>query len=115
MKSVGAFGEKLASRYLKSKGYEVLGWNWTCRWGEIDLVTRFDDVLVFVEVKYRGSTGFGGPYSALSPKKLRSLHKAIDLYLAKIEKTDAVWRLDAVCLTKKPGKVEIEHFENILV
>src|SRR5499427_2382305 len=62
----GALGEKLACRYLKRNGYKILFRNFRGRsGGEIDVVCREDDTLVFVEVKTRASEGFGRPIEAI--------------------------------------------------
>ncbi len=108
------FGEKLALRYLISKGYRILEHNWTCWGGELDLIAQKNKTVVFVEVKYRTSTLYGSPHEYIDHKKKQRLLRSINLYLLKNHLFSVQWRLDAVCLTKKFGKVQIDHFENIL-
>jgi putative endonuclease len=66
-KSPGAWGEDLALRYLIQHGYTLLDRNYRTRRGEIDLIVRKDDILVFVEVKLRRQTAFGDPLEAVTP------------------------------------------------
>ena len=74
--AVGRFGEQLAAEHLVTAGLTVLATNWRCRSGELDLVARDGDVLVFVEVKTRTTLAFGDPAEAVGPAKaarIRSL------------------------------------------
>ena len=62
----GNKAEKLAERYLKKKGYKILDRQFVTRYGEIDLVAREGDEIVFVEVKARRSTAFGYPEESVT-------------------------------------------------
>ncbi|MET9796887.1 YraN family protein [Nocardiopsis alba] len=78
---LGRRGEELAARYLERNGMRVLARNWRAPHGagELDLVARDGSVLVFVEVKTRGSLRFGHPTEAVTPRKrsrLRALGRA---------------------------------------
>ena len=78
----GSEGEAVAGRYLKKKGYTILGQNYFCRFGEIDLIARDGGYVVFVEVKTRTSSGFAQAREAVTPAKQRKLRAAASLYLA---------------------------------
>ena len=65
----GAYWEQKAGAYLESIGYEILEYNFRCRMGEIDIIARDGDYLVFCEVKYRAGTGKGYPAEAVDLKK----------------------------------------------
>ena len=69
----GAWGEELALRYLTQQGYELVERNYRTRYGELDLVLRHQDTLVFAEVKLRRGTGLGHPLEALTPRKQASI------------------------------------------
>src|SRR5919201_38527 len=72
----GALGEKLACRYLKRNGYKVLFRNFRGRTGgEIDVVCRDRDTLVFVEVKTRGRENFGRPVEAVDRQKQKRISR----------------------------------------
>ena len=68
-------GEELAARYLAEQGWVVLDRNWRCTHGEIDLVARDGDCLVFCEVKTRRGLGYGSPTEAIAYAKLHRLRQ----------------------------------------
>ncbi|MBN9607353.1 MAG: YraN family protein [Actinomycetales bacterium] len=72
---LGLLGERLAERHLTRGGMELLDRNWRCSQGEIDLVLRDGDEIVFVEVKTRASVAFGHPLEAITPVKLARLRR----------------------------------------
>ncbi len=80
-RSIGNQYEQKAARYLEEQGYRILESNYRCKLGEIDLVARDREYLVFVEVKYRadGHSGYG--YEAVDGKKQRRIARAASWYL----------------------------------
>jgi len=70
-KELGKKGEEVAIRFLKKSGYRILSRNYVCKLGEIDVIAKEKDTLVFVEVKTRTSTTFGPPQLAVNPTKQR--------------------------------------------
>jgi putative endonuclease len=89
-------GERAAARYLKRRGYKVLLRNVRTRSGELDLVCRHRDVLVFVEVKTRGSFAYGRPLEALQREQRKRLVLAAQEYLAALEIPEIPFRFDVV-------------------
>jgi len=79
----GSQAEERACRYLKGLGYEIVARNWRCRFGEIDIVAREGDTLVFVEVKARSAGGFGGPAGSVDPAKQRRLIAAARWFIGR--------------------------------
>lgn len=79
---VGAAAERAACRRLREEGYRIVARNWRTRLGEIDIVARDGDVLVFVEVKSRSGPGFGGPEGAVDRPKQRRIVAAAGAFLA---------------------------------
>jgi len=77
----GRQAEERACRYLSGLGYEIVARNWRCRFGEIDIVARDGDTLVFVEVKARSGRGYGGPEGAVGPVKQGRLVAAARLFI----------------------------------
>ena len=69
----GARYEQTAGRYLETKGYQILEYNYRCRRGEIDIIARDQECLVFCEVKYRSGPGAGDAAEAVDAKKQRKL------------------------------------------
>lgn len=116
-KKLGRFGEKVAVLYLKEKGFRVIERNFrTKRWGELDVVTIYGDILVFVEVKTRTSKRYGEPYEALNFYKKRSLRRAARYYKLARPETPERLRFDLVSVLVDPFTKKLkslEHFENI--
>ncbi len=113
--SLGAAGEAIARRYLEERGLTWIESNWRCFAGEIDLVMRFRDELVFVEVKTRRGDGAGRAEESISISKGRKLLASGEWYLAAHpELGDPIWRIDLVAITlSRSGTVErITHIEN---
>ena len=72
-RTVGSHYETVAEQCLKKQGYKILERNFYCRQGEIDLIARDGEVLVFVEVKYRKSLNQGDPMEAVNDRKQRRI------------------------------------------
>jgi len=68
-KELGNKGEELAIRFLKKNGYRIIGRNYACKMGEMDIIAKEKDILVFIEVKTRTSATFGPPQLAVNPRK----------------------------------------------
>ena len=75
-RETGSRYEKQAAVFLEQKGYEILEMNFRCRRGEIDLVARDGEYLVFVEVKYRADLRCGRPAEAVTPAKIQRIRTA---------------------------------------
>ena len=77
----GQAGERAVAAYLEARGHRVIERNWRGQGGEIDLITRCDGTLHFVEVKTRSSDDFGGGWDALSDSKCRRIARTAEAYL----------------------------------
>lgn len=111
---LGRKGERLAARYLQRKGYRIVARNFHARQGEIDLVCRDGDSLVFVEVKTRTAGGLGLPEDAVNPTKRQRLLRAVAVYLAQLPELPPSYRLDVVGILSRPdGENEVVHYENV--
>lgn len=80
-RAVGSQYEKLATAYLLDKGYEVICNNYFCKLGEIDIIARDQEYLVFIEVKYRKTKQFGYPREAVTYQKRRHIIGAAKYFL----------------------------------
>lgn len=105
---LGAAGERRAQQYLANLGYGFVAANYRTRFGEIDLIMRDGDTLVFVEVKTRRARHQGYPEEAVTWFKLRHTVKAAEAYRIAYKHTGP-WRIDVVALS--PDR--IEHIRNI--
>ena len=93
----GARGETLACRYLKRNGYKILFRNFRGRsGGEIDVVCRDNDTLVFVEVKTRGREDFGRPVEAVDWQKQRRISRGALAWLRMLDNPDILFRFDVI-------------------
>lgn len=94
----GQTAERLAETFLVQRGLRVLVRNWRVRGGEIDLICEDRGTLVFVEVRLRGSSSFGGAAASITPTKQRRIILAARHYLA--GKREQVCRFDAILLDR---------------
>jgi putative endonuclease len=94
---VGAQAEALAARHLSARGLAIVARNVRNRFGEIDLVARDGDTLVFVEVRLRRSAAFGGAAASITAAKRARLRRAAEAYLAGLAEIPPC-RIDAVLL-----------------
>lgn len=113
--AVGRFGEQLAVEHLEAAGAEVLARNWRCRQGELDIVAREGDRLLFVEVKTRSSAAFGLPAEAVDRAKAARIRRLALLWIAaeREEQRLPFWsavRFDVVCVLRhRGGGVQVAH------
>jgi putative endonuclease len=111
---LGRRGERLAEEFLTASGLVIVDRNWRCPQGEIDLVARDGDELVFVEVKTRTSTAFGHPLEAITAAKLARLRRLAAAWCAEHGPRTPGIRLDAVAVLAPPsGEPTIEHLRRI--
>lgn len=111
---LGRRGERLAERHLLARGYRLVERNWRCRHGEIDLVVRDGDALVFVEVKTRTSTAFGHPFEAITPVKLARLRRLAGVWCEAHPRERGRIRIDAVAvLAPRGAEPRIEHLVGV--
>ncbi len=102
--TLGKSGEDAAIAALTRRGYAILARRYRTRLGEIDIVARDGDTIVFVEVKARSSHAFGHPAEAVASwKRRRLLTIAVD-FLARHRLTRSPCRFDVVAITTRPGE-----------
>ena len=82
MRSVGTQWEQAAQAELERAGLRLIARNWHCHYGELDLVMREGEVLVFVEVRYRDASASADGTDSISPAKQRKLIRTADMFLA---------------------------------
>lgn len=105
---IGREGEKLAEAYLAEHGYTMLHRNWRYGKYEVDLITIKNDMLRFIEVKYRSSSQYGQPEEAVNKKKIRDLLQAIEQFLY-LNPQYNDFRLDVLSITQHAGS-EADYF-----
>ena len=111
---LGSFGEEQAARYLRRKGYTLVGMNYRCRFGEIDLIVRKRGYIVFVEVKLRRDDKFAQAREFVTRAKQERILATAQLWLSENE-TKLQPRFDVIEVyapAGADGPVRIEHIEN---
>jgi putative endonuclease len=102
----GAAAEAMAAEFLRSRGLAVMVRNYRCRLGEIDLIARHGDTLVFVEVRLRSSAAFGGAAASIGAAKRRRMSRAARHYLSTLD-DEPPCRFDAILLDAlDPARIE---------
>ncbi|HEV7956506.1 MAG: YraN family protein [Microbacteriaceae bacterium] len=111
---LGRRGEELAAAFLAHGGYRIVARNWRCRQGEIDIVARRGDDLVFVEVKTRTSVSHGHPFEAITVRKLARLRRLAAAWCGANPGRYAGIRIDVVAvIAPRNAPVSIEHLEGV--
>ena len=110
----GAHGEKLACRFLRRNGYKILYRNFKGRsGGEIDIVCRDNDTLVFVEVKTRTREDFGRPVAAVDRQKQKRISRGGLAWLRMLDNPDIFFRFDVVeVIVADDAKPRLELIKN---
>lgn len=110
--SLGKIGEELAEAYLKKMKYKILEKNYKCPLGEVDLVARDKNTLVFIEVKARKTKDFGGPAAAVDLRKQRQLSKVALHYLNQKKLNNIPARFDVVAIELIASAPHVELIRN---
>ena len=101
-RKIGTIYEHQAAVFLRQRGYQILEKNYRCPFGEIDLIARDGEYLVFLEVKYRSSSWDGSPLEAVDKRKQRVIGRVARYYLmTHSEYADAPCRFDVVGISGK--------------
>ena len=112
-RALGQWGETLAAEYLTRRGYALVARNVRTPYGEIDLIVRSSESLVFVEVKTRAGDAYGPPETSITPKKRTHLIESAQAYLQAHPEIRLPWRIDVIAIRKRRDAApEIVHFEN---
>lgn len=110
--TLGRAGEQRAADYLRERGYEIVGRNWRCSDGEIDLIATHGDVLAIIEVKTRSSRRYGHPLEALDRAKVDRLWRLALMWARTHAETARGRRIrvDAVAVIgTDPDTASVEH------
>lgn len=120
--TLGRFGEEIAIRFLRKKGYNLLSRNYHIQGGELDLIMEKNGKIVFAEVKLRSSGRYGTGLDALTQTKKRKLLRTIFTFLenqkdrAALHVNSPQWQLDVIDILYDKNKhtAFIRHIPNIL-
>ena len=109
---VGSYGQKLAERYISDEGFHIIERNFRCRSGEIDLVARDGDYIVFIEVKYRRSLEYGYPCEAVGYHKQRHIKRVAQYYIMIKNLNNQDFRFDILEIIDNAENPEINLIKN---
>jgi putative endonuclease len=107
-RNTGRSGERIAERYLISKGFRILKRNYRTPFGEIDIVAKHGEYIVFLEVKTRTSAKAGSPLSAITRTKQQHMIRNSQYYLLRCNLADKPCRIDVV-------SVELDRDRNLQI
>lgn len=112
-RKAGALWEKAAESYLKSNGLKLLHRNFSSRFGEIDLIMEDENVLVFIEVKYRERSDHGSGADAVTHHKQARISRTAAWYLAKNPyRAEQICRFDVISMTAQQNDQGINWIKN---
>ena len=112
--SEGKYGEDIASKYLKQKGYSILERNFYCNCGEIDIIALDKNEITFVEVKTRSSLEYGFASEAVNKIKKKHLLKTIKYYLHTKNLENNLIRIDVIEVYIKNGKTYVHNIKQAI-
>jgi len=113
-RATGNEGERLAAESLQIKGYEILQRNYRSKWGEIDIVAKINDIVVFVEVKTKTTDKFGEPWEMINAWKVEQVKKMGEVWCREYGHEGRV-RMDVIGVWLNDTEPRIEHWESVEV
>ena len=111
---LGQIGENLAMNYLLKKQYEIIGKNFRCKSGEIDVIAIKGEYLVFIEVKTRSNARYGIPSEAVTKQKRKHIYKTAKYYLYINHIEHSFVRFDVIEIYVVKNKFRINHIKQII-
>ena len=115
-RDIGKEGEEIAVKYLEEKGFEIIERNYQYGHGEIDIVAKDKDELVFIEVKTRLNLELGEPEYAVNQRKIKQIKKMAELYLFDKEIEEENCRFDVIAIILLNKTIpQITHYESAFI
>ncbi len=112
-KQLGFLGEGFSCKCLLDKGYIILQRNYKTKFGEIDIIAKIADIVVFIEVKTRQTGGYGLPREAVDTRKQLNYYRLAQHFIQNNrEYTDVSYRFDVIEVYVWEKKYKINHLEN---
>jgi len=114
--ALGRLGESLAAEFLEKLGYSIIERNFRTPYGELDLVSKHGDVIIFTEVKTRASSSLGPPEISINHKKAEHIRSSAEYYIQQHPEMSDEWRIDVISIQMKSKNIPpyIIHFENAI-
>ena len=114
-KEIGKLGEDLATKYLETLGYQIIERNFRCKVGEIDIIAKDKDEVVFIEVKSRKILSYGKPGDAVDIIKRKHIYRAAEYYLLIHNGLDIYTRIDVIEVYLNKEKYRINHIKEAVI
>lgn len=111
-KETGNRGETLAAEYLQIKGYTILGRNYHSKWGEVDIIAKDKNIVVFVEVKTKTTDKYGEPWEMVNAWKIEQVKKMGEMWSREYGWEGRV-RMDVIGVYLNEVEPRIEHWESV--
>lgn len=111
---IGRKGEDIASIYLEKIGYKIIERNFRCKQGEIDIIAKDRNEIVFIEVKTRTNNLYGEPIEAVTEYKRNNILKTIKYYLYIHHLEKAFIRIDVIQIYIKSDKTYLNHMKKMI-
>jgi putative endonuclease len=113
-RETGLTGERVACDFLEKNGYHIIETNYRCPGGEIDIIARQENTLVFIEVRTKKSLQFGSPEESITPVKMERLRNVAAHYGQNHDNLPSLWRIDVVAIQmdRRDRVTRIEIIEN---
>ncbi|MFH1837979.1 MAG: YraN family protein [Candidatus Kuenenbacteria bacterium] len=113
-RKIGNLGEEIAKKYFKKQGYKIIKQNFTNRAGEIDLIVKEKNQIIFVEVKTRTNQNFGYPEESIDSRKQNKIIRAAQNYLFEKKIISENYRFDVISveINQLTKKASIRHIKN---
>lgn len=111
-RATGRLAENFAAKALSEKGYQILESNFSNRYGEIDIIAKDKNVLVFIEVKAKKGIDFGEPEEMINRSKLQRIRNMATIYM---QGQETSCRIDVVAIVLSPTNevIRLTHYENV--
>ncbi|TCS79352.1 YraN family protein [Pectinatus cerevisiiphilus] len=110
-RNIGRLGENIAADYLRDCGYQILAMNYTAKCGEIDIIAKHEDLIVFVEVKTRKNSLYGTAAQAVDYRKQKKIIRTAYLYIT-LQQYDVSYRFDVIEIYYNFfGQYKLNHIE----
>lgn len=103
----------MALRHLQREGYKIITLNWSCPYGEIDIVAQRQNIIVFVEVRARHSHSTEAAFASIDARKRQKIEATARSYLHDHHLEDQPWRIDVIAIaTPRDGNPLLQHVED---
>lgn len=114
-KQTGNYGEDIACEFLEKHRYQIIERNFRCKIGEIDIIARDKDEIVFIEVKTRNFLEYGLPSEAIDKYKIKHIYKSAEYYLLIHNLLDSFVRIDVIEIYLSKKTYKINHIKKAII